>query len=219
MEAKMPETAAIGDLFQVTLEGELEGQLTANVWHFKCIGTADDVDLRLILVFINCFITNLLPVLTHNYTLTGARWKRVAPTLGVEHFHAAPAASVGGKSGDSLPSYASALLSMRTTLGGRSHRGRKYIAGIPETETTGSFINVEPGDLWAGLLAFAACVIAAFVHPDPAGGTNIFNVGVYSRKLGGAAFPYGAAGFTSIESITPVRDLATTRSRKIGSGR
>lgn len=215
----MAEPASIGDMYQVSVEGTLEEQLCVNVWHFRCVGAADDVDLRLIVVFLNCFINNVLPVLSANYELTGIRWKRVSPTLGVEFFHVAPAGSVGGESGDSEPSYVSALLSMRTTLGGRTHRGRKYIAGIPESQTTASRISSEPNDLFAGLLAFAACVLAAFVHPDAGTGPNQFNVGVYSRKTGGATFPYNPSGFTSVTAITPVRELATTRSRKLGSGR
>lgn len=107
---------------------------------------------------------------------------------------------------------------MRTELGGREHRGRKYICGIPEDQTTGSLINVEPGTLWAGLLAFAACVIAAFVQPADAVTPDLFEVGVFSRKIGGSTFPVVATGFTPVVQIVPSRELATTRSRKIGHG-
>jgi hypothetical protein len=96
-----------------------------------------------------------------------------------------------------------------------------YIGGIPEEQTTLSLINVETpnNELWTGILAFIACVVSAFVHPDPAGGTNIWNVGVYSRKIGGSTFPFGATGFSSITELVPHRELATTRSRKLGRGR
>lgn len=215
----MAEASAINDLWQLTVEGEIEGQFTANVWHFKTTAASADVDLGLVLVFLNCFITNLLPVLTSKYTLNGVRWKKVAPVLGNEFFHPAPPASVGGGDDNAEPSFVSALFSIRTSLGGRSHRGRKYIAGIPEDQTDGSRIFAEPDALWAALLAFAACVIGAFVNVDLTPATSGFQLGVYSRKLGGAAFPFGAAGFTPAVSMTPDRQLATTRSRKVGRGR
>lgn len=92
-----------------------------------------------------------------------------------------------------------------------------YIAGIPEDQTTGSAINTE-GPLWDGLLAFALCVITQFVHPDPAGGTDIFDLIVYSRKIGGSSFPYGLTGVTDVREFVPVAQIATTRSRKVGRG-
>jgi hypothetical protein len=215
------EAAAPGDLYQVVVAGTLEEQECLNVWDFKCLNGDSDVNLHLILVFINCFITNLLPVLSNNYVLNEVRWKKVSPSLGIEHVTIPAGAGPGQNDGDGLPSYVSAVMSKHTLLGGRSHRGRVYIGGIPESDTTGSLINIEPPNaaLWTALLAFAACVVSAFVHPDPAGGSNIWNVGVYSRKIGGATFPFSPTGFTSMTEIVPHRELATTRSRKIGRGR
>lgn len=215
----MPVPSVAGDLWQVTVEGELEGQFTANVWHFRTVSPTADVELQLIAVFLACFVQHLLPVLTNQFTLKGARWKQVGPVLGNEFFTLPVGGGAGGGDTNALPSYCSALFSIRTALGGKTHRGRKYIAGIPEDQTNGSVIFGEPDALWAGLLAFAACVIAAFVPGDPPPATNAFVVGVYSRKNGGEAFPYQAAGFTPAVSITPDRQLATTRSRKVGHGR
>ena len=216
-----PESAAVNDIYQVRVNGLLEGQQCTNVWDFICVGATDDVELRLIVVFVNCFITNLLPVLAHSYSLEDVRWQKVSAPIGIEHIYIPTGTLVGQDDGDGEPSYVSAVLSLRSLVGGRSHRGRKYIAGIPESQTTGSLINIEPPNaaLWNALLAFAACVVGAFVHPDPAGGSNIFDVGVYSRKLGGSnKFPYVKAGFTALNEIKPVRELGTTRSRKVGRG-
>jgi hypothetical protein len=92
-----------------------------------------------------------------------------------------------------------------------------YLAGIPEDQTTNS--NINPGSaFWTALAAFVTCVIAEFVHPDPAGGTNLFDIGVYSRKIGGSTYPLGASGFEAITQLIPVAALGTTRSRKVGRG-
>lgn len=210
--------AAVNDLFEVRLQGRIEGQETDNVMHFKCVGASTDVELHLIQVLLTCFIENLLPVLTSGWTLERVVWKKVGPVLGVEQISiptGGPAA--GGGSAAALPSYCSAVISKRTLTGGKSHRGRMYIAGIPEDQTTGSALNTE-GDLWLGLLAFATCVLTNFVHPDPAGGSNLFDLIVYSRLLGGSAFPYGLTGSTDVREFVPVQQLGTTRSRKVGRG-
>ena len=213
------EPAAIGDIFQVRLVGEQEEQETINVWDFTCVGAAADVELTLIVAFINCFIQHMLPVISNKWTLVEVRWQKVGPTLGIEHITTYIEMGPGGAAGDVEPSYVAALISLHTLLGGRSHRGRKYIAGGPESATTGSLLNVEPpnNEFWLALAAFVTCMITAFVHPDPAGGTNLFDVGVYSRKLAGSDnFPFKAAGFTAINEMVPRREVATMRSRKLG---
>lgn len=213
----MPIAAAINSLWEVRLNGRLENQICQNVLHFKCVGASADVDINLILVLAACFIDNLLPVLTSSYTFESVTWKQVAPSLGVEQTTAPPGAGPGGGSEEALPSYVSAVISKHTDTGGRSHRGRLYIPGIPEDQTTGSFIN-NPSDLWAGILGFITCVLANFKHPDPAGGTDLFDLIVYSRKIGGSSFPYGLTGVTDVTDLVRHRDLGSTRSRKVGRG-
>lgn len=92
-----------------------------------------------------------------------------------------------------------------------------YIGGIPEDMTTDSNITA-PSALWTGIANFIVCVLANFKHPDPAGGTDIFDLIVYSRKLGGSIFPYGLTGVTAVDNLVRVQALGTTRSRKVGRG-
>lgn len=213
----MPIAAAVNDLFEVRIVGQMEGQETDNVLHFKCVGASSDVELHLIVALVTCFVTHLLPVLTSSWTLQKVVWKKVSPALGVEQVYQTDMPAPGEGNAAALPSYASAVISKRTLTGGRDHRGRMYIPGIPEDQTTNS--NIDPAsDLWAGLLAFAACMISEFYHPDPAGGTDIFDFVVYSRKLGGSSFPYGLTGVTAVSQLNPVAALGTTRSRKVGRG-
>lgn len=210
--------AAVGSSWQVVIEGRQEGQLTANVMHFTCVGATTDVDLHLIQVLLACFITHLLPVLTSSWTLERVRWKQVSPAVGIEQISIpSGGAAAGGGAAAALPSFCSAVLSKRTLFAGRSGRGRMFVAGIPEGQVTNSAIDTG-GALWAGLLAFALCVINAFVHPDPAGGSNLFDLMVYSRSIGGATEPFGATGFHAVRELVPVQQIGTTRSRKVGRG-
>lgn len=212
----MPETAAINDLFQVRVKGFLHNQECNNVIHFKAITSDDDVDLHLIQALIECFVMHLLPGLSSNMILDTVVWKKVHPTLGPDFITPFPAASLGAIVGDSQPSFCAALLSIRTAQGGRSKRGRMFLAGLPESGTTQSSINTT-APTWAAILAFAACLVDKFIDNAELG-SGRYALGVYSRLIGGAAFPYGATGFTPAVTVSPVSLIATMRSRKVGRG-
>jgi hypothetical protein len=212
----MPETASTGDKFQVRVRGTIEGQETNNIFHFQAATPIDDVELRLIVALVDCFITHLLPVVTSAWSIKDVVWKRVNPTLGVEHVFVPTGTLTGAGSAQALPSFNSAVVSIRTALGGKSRRGRFYLAGIPEPATLGSLFDTGHA-FWTAVIAFAGCLASKFILADPPP-ANSFQYMVYSRKLGGSTFPYGNAGFTSVAEIKPVVALGTTRSRKVGVG-
>jgi hypothetical protein len=158
----------------------------------------------------------LKDVQTSGFTLERVIWKEVNPVLGIEHVYVPPVAYVGGGLPAALPSFCSALISIRTALGGKSHRGRMYLAGLPENQTVNSALDTAQ-PFWAALLAFAVCLATKFIQGDlPA--INTFQFMVYSRKLGGSTFPYQNAGFTPVSQFVAVQQIATTRSRKVGRG-
>ena len=213
----MPEIAAVGDMYQLRLVGSLEGQQTNNILNFTNVGAASDVLDSLVTTFIACFQDNLLPVMASGFTFESVHWKRTHPTLGPEFVEIPTGTVVGGGNAAALPSYCSAVISLRTSLGGPSHRGRMYVPAIPENQTTNS--NLDPAlPFYLGLVAFCVCMAGAFIHPDPAGGSDLWDVGVYSRLIGGSAFPYGTSGFTAVSQLQAHRELGTTRSRKVGHG-
>jgi hypothetical protein len=212
----MPETAAVNDAYEVRIVGRMEGQETNNVLHFLCTGADPDVLLHLVLVLAECFIDNLLPVLSSKWTLEKLVWKRVAPTLGPEIVSVPVGAGAGGGAATALPSFNSVVFSKRSTQGGGRHRGRMYLAGIPEGATTDSFLNTAD-PFWAALLAFAVCVITNFTPGDPPGAPS-WAFMIYSREIGGSSFPYGLTGFTPVKEFVPQQLIGTTRSRKVGRG-
>lgn len=207
---------AVNDMFQVRVKGFQEGQETNNVLHFVCTTATTDVELHLILVLIECFVTHLLPAWSNKWTLDTVVWKRVSPTLSPEFITVPAEAALGALSGDSLPTFNAALVSIRTAQGGRSKRGRMFLAGIPESATIGSRFDLTNAT-WLAIVAFLACLAEKFVTNEPIG-TDQFKIGVYSRKLGGATFPYQMAGFTPAINLSSVALIATMRSRKVGKG-
>lgn len=215
----MAEPAAAGEIWQVLVQGVIEDQQCENVLFFRAQDTDPDPLAGLIADLVECFVTGLVPVLSGTYTFERIVARRIVPDIGPDVIYT-PAAGVavqGATAGDALPSYCSALISLQSVRGGRSGRGRMFVAGVPESQTVASYINSEAA-LWAGLLAFCVCMLQKFVHKDVPGAGD-WEWGVFSRKLGGAKAPFTAAGFAYISAATPRRLLATTRSRKIGHGR
>jgi hypothetical protein len=214
----MPVPIPQGGIVQVRLQGTLEGQKVQNVLYFRAQAADTDAIAHLLAEIVECLITALIPGLSAAYAFERAVGMLVSPTHGVE-FEYVPAVladGVGDLAGDALPSYSSALISLRTGFGGRSGRGRMYIAGVAESSTTGSYIKPDDA-LLTGMVAFAACMLGKFFTRDVAAAGN-YEWGVMSRKLGGATIPYADAGFHTVLSATPDRLLATTRSRKQGRG-
>lgn len=205
-----------GDKFKVVIHGRQDGQLTNNVWYFMAATGIDDVDLRLIQAIWECFVDNLLPVLSSSWALEKITYMKVSPTIGPEFTHIPQGTVSGAGNGQALPSFNSAVVSLRTLEGGRRKRGRFYLAGIPESATLNS--SFDPGNaFWLGLIAFCLCMAGKFLPQDPQP-VNTFIWMVYSRANGGNALPHGAAGFTPIAEITPNSLVGTTRSRKVGRG-
>lgn len=215
----MPTPAAAGEIWQVLVQGRIEDQECENVWWFRAQDADPDPLANLIADIVACFVTALVPVLSQTYTFERIIARRMMPTQGPDVIYTPPAgmAVQGASAGDSEPSFVSALISLQSVRGGRSGRGRTFIAGIPEGQTAASYITSE-GALWAALLAFCLCMLDKFIHKDVPGAGD-WEWGVFSRKIGHAKAPFDPAGFATITAATPRRLLATTRSRKIGHGR
>jgi hypothetical protein len=213
----MPIVGAPGDAWEVRVIGKIENQETDNVFHFVEDSATSDVELNLILALAECFLTHLVPVLSSQWQMTSIKWKKVSPVLGVEQETIPAGILIGAGNAAALPSYCSAVVSKRTLVGGRSHRGRFYIPGIPEPATINSSLDTGHA-FWIALIAFVACVTEKFVNVGEPIGSDQFSLSVYSRKIGGSSTPFGAAGFTPVSQLIPSAALGTTRSRKVGRG-
>lgn len=214
-----PVTAAANEIYQVKLKCRLDSQEVLNVLHFACPVSDSDVGTHLLKALVDCFLLQFLAGASSSLSCEGAVGHRVSPTVGPEVEYIPPGTSVsnnGSLDTDSMPSFVSAVVSIHTTRGGRSGRGRMYLAGMPESSCQHSLIQV-PSAFWTALVNYVACVISTFFLGDPPA-ANTWQVGVYSRKIGGFAEPFNATGFAAATNLVPHRELATTRSRKIGHG-
>lgn len=212
----MPVTSAPNDLWQVVVHQTLEEQSCLNVLNFRTATPIDDFELRIIIALMQCFAAFAVQT-PSGFRYQEIRWKQTAPVLGVEHITPWQGNAGAEATGEAEPSFVSAVVSMRTALGGRSHRGRIYIPGIPEAAVAGSRFDKD-GPYWLALVQLLTCIATKFINIGDPAPANAALLGVYSRKLGGATFPYQGVGFTPAVSLIPVDLVGTTRSRKIGRG-
>lgn len=205
-----------GQIWQVRLIGEMHGQKTVNVLHFTTPGAVDDMELRLIIVLANCFLTHLKPVFSADFTMKEIRYQFVSSNPPGIEFVFPIVGGTGAGSGAALPSFCSAVIGLQSIIGGRSGKGRVCFAGIPEDQTVDSTID-PASPLWAGLIGFAGCVAAAFVHPGAVPANGVVWA-LYSRKLGGATFPFTIGGAQAVKVATPRSQIGSINSRKVGRG-
>lgn len=201
---------AANDVWKITMVGQLHGQETNNVWHFRFNSDAATFANLAIAIF-DCIRTALLPGLSNEWRCIELRGKQLFPVATDEAIIPAEATDIGAINGEGLPSYCAGLISIKTGVAGRRNRGRFYIAGIPETGQTAS--RLTNGEL-ALLVAFATCLANKFVIPN-----NNFpmRLGVLSRKNVQGGQNIGAA-FREATVLTTTNVLATMRRRKLGVG-
>lgn len=214
----MPFAGNPGDCWEVRVIGVQEEQETDNVMHFVEDTATADVELNLILALATCFLEHLVPVTSAAWALKELRWKRVSPTLGPEFVTVPTGTLVGAGNAAALPTFSSVAVDKRSLLGGRTHRGRFHLPGIPEAGTINSKLD-KTHAFWLGVVAFVACVAEKFINVGEPLGSDQFSLAIYSRKVGGKTLPYGAAGFTPVSQLIPSEVIGTTNSRKLGRGR
>lgn len=211
--------AATGEVYEVVLECRQEGQQVLNVLHFQALTPIDNVETRLLRALVECLLTVLLPGSTSNLQYVECRGKRVYPDVGpvLEIGQEVGDTIQGADAGDSVPTFVSVCVNIHTSRGGRSGRGRMFLPGVPEGATQGSYIQTT-NPYWGVILAYLACVAGKFITQTDPPAANRWQLGVMSRKLGGAKPPYTAAGFAPAVRLAPLNRLASTVSRKVGRG-
>lgn len=211
--------AATGEVYEVVLECRQEGQQVMNVLHFQALSPIDNVETRLLRALVECLLTVLLPGSTSNLQFVRCKGKRVYPDLGPVLEIGAEQGDViqGADAGDSVPTFVSVCANIHTSRGGRVGRGRMFIFGVPEGATQGSYIQTT-NPYWGVILAYLACVAGKFITQTDPPAANRWQLGVMSRKLGGAKPPYTVQGFAGAVRLVANNRLASTVSRKVGRG-
>jgi len=202
---------------RVRILGKLHGQDTVNVLHFATNTVINDNPARDLLILqllaqvLACVTDQLLAGVTAEWTLTGLEGTAIAPVLSDPQFSAAPP-DTNGTLGPCSASFIATLCSIRTGVGGKSHRGRFFLPPAGETNTNTSVL--DEGTITA-INNFLICLAGKFIG---AGASTPWRIGVLSRKLLANTPANFDVAFTEATSLT-VSDLAAIMgSRKVGRG-
>jgi hypothetical protein len=200
---------ATGDIFQATFQSSIQGQVIENVLHFRALdGTVTDgaIDTAL-----NLFGTNLCNLWVTSQINLGIIVKRLTP-LPLDERLVTPTTATGQQSAAPLNQTVALVLTKRTGLAGKSHRGRMYVSAIPSNFTTDGCRFNPTG---AGIIGtFCTNIIA---HWGPSGDSTALRLGVYSGKIGGLT-PPTLAGWQQITTLEPQIIFGNQRRRRVGVG-
>jgi len=203
---------------EVRIMGRIHGSNTVNVWHFATNQQAFDwttiepLLLELAQAMMACVVEKLLPVVSADWAATGVDAKYIAPTQTDAVVDTNVGAGVGALSPASVSFYSS-LIRLRTGIGGRRGRGRKFLPPVGETEMTASGINAPQLALLAD---FILCVAQKFVG---AGRTvQNWELVVLSRADAGGILGNILTSVRTVTQLETVAAAACMRSRKIGVG-
>lgn len=202
---------------EVRIVGQIHGQTTNNVLHFATNTQINDpiqrdtLILALLTAMLACVTEQLLPAITSDWSLTQLEGRSLFPTVG-DPVIKPPDAPVAGTASAASVSFASSLIAIRTSVGGRRGRGRIFLPPPGEGETTNS---ISSNGVFVDLTNFINCVVAKFVGQAA---TEQWRIGVLSKKdLAGQIGNFNTA-FREATSLVPNRTLAVMSRRRIGRG-
>lgn len=202
---------------RVRIMGRLHQQDCIQVLYFSTNAEVNDnpardaLILQLLTAVLACITEQLLDAVTSEYTILGLEGTEVFPTNGDPIFLAAPADSVGTR-GPTSSSVLASLIEIRTGLGGKSHRGRNFWPPAGEADSN---VSVLSGDVLTQLQAFIDCLAGKFIG---AGASEMWRLGVYSRKLGPNPNTQWSNAFTAATQMLKKDVIAVMGTRKVGRG-
>jgi hypothetical protein len=202
---------AAGEVIQFTFQQVSAGQLCENVWHLREIaplttdaqrGAAADAMLAV-----------QAAVQTGAVTYPSVIIKQMTPVAFDEQIWVPSTTPNGTATGNAENNTVAAILTKRTGIAGKSHRGRVYYPGVPQ-----AFQNVGGNTMNStGALAYAALAAAIMGLFGESGTDPHFKVGVYSRVIGGAR-PFTVAGWQELSRLDVQPIFGNQRRRRLGVG-
>jgi len=202
---------------RVRVLGKLHGQDCIQVLYFTTNAEVNDnpardaLILQLLTAFLACITEQLLDAVTSEYSLVGLEGSEVFPTNGDPIFLAAPVNSVGTR-GPTSSSVLATLIQIRTGLGGKTHRGRNFWPPAGEADSNVSLLDAS---VLTQLQEFVNCVANKFIG---AASSEVWKLGVYSRKNGPNPNTQWSAGMTLATAMVPSNVIAVMGTRKVGRG-
>lgn len=203
--------AADQDVYQMIVRHSANGQSAYNVLWFRATGTPT-VETDLIGKYISGLNGFLWVGRSTELKFVSIVARRLIPSLGEDIVHVPASQSTGGAGTQMLPTQCCNVVNLISERAGRKGRGRIYVMAAGESETAQSVITSAFQTIFNNWLTY---LTTNFVTVASA---NRWNLGVFSRSIGGHKLPYNAAGFSPVRTLTLNPIIATLRTRKLGHG-
>lgn len=196
-------------IIRAVVIGSLHEQLVENVYYLKA-KNAGIPDNEIAATVRDKIVTQMMPNFSADYTATSVTVQEIFPTARDPYELAINIA--GGQEGDALPSFNAVVVALKTGLGGRRNRGRKFYAGLMVNDQDNSRIIQTRLD--------ALQIDVDAINSWFASGNGLSNLtwGIVHRSLNGAPVPLDANSYVPITSAIVRPVVGTMRSRKIGHG-
>lgn len=193
------------DVAQVELVQLLDGQVIENTLYFQ---SSADLDIALMGDLANALLgwweDAIAPGVSESLSLTGITVTDLSTQTSPGIFVPAVPAITGDGTSPALPNNVALCVSFRTAFRGRSARGRNYVAGLQENQTTLSHID-------AGVADFFTDAYSQLIGPGAfVGGLQW---GVLSRFVNGNERATGL--FRPITSVTVVDNTLDSQRRRL----
>jgi hypothetical protein len=200
---------AVGEIYQYTFGATYQGQLVENVIHMRARSAIIPTDAAL-KASADAWLLLQSQVQVVAVVYRPVRIKRMTP-IAFDEITYIPAIVTGAQSIGGVNTTLAVVITKRTGVAGKTHRGRLYLGGYPATWGV-DFVNIAPGPTLLG--TFAGQLLATFGE----GGTDpTVSAGVYSRTIGGS-FPFTLPGWQQITRWDPQLLVGNQRRRRQGVG-
>ena len=208
---------AINDTYELAIRGTYHGQTIINTHHFReyapWVGPPGP-EQTLIDNWQTTLQTAWLNMFNGNYVLSMLTAKKVCGSLplpiGVEESVGLPGNRIG-PAGSQLPAWVALVVNERTSLRGRSYRGRFFIAGVQDEDVTGDDFVTTAGQLYALAGTYNTALLGL---AGPSGSSPTWRLVVHSRKLAETPGIQCQQCSTEVTQLNRSLQPATMKSRK-----
>jgi len=198
---------ALGDIIKLTIVGEYDLSVVMNVLHYKVVGVAGTG--ATLAQIMNGWLADVkadyLAAMNEGYLLTGVKAQIISPIVSDPIEVAVAPPEAGTVTGDGMPGHIAAVISLRTGIADKKHRGRIFLPARSESDSNGSVIN-------AGAIVLIGDLATTLVGPVTEGvapNTSDIQLAVWSKALSSG---------TAVDTFLVRTNLKSQRRRQVGRG-
>jgi hypothetical protein len=201
--------AATGAVYQVTYVMQSLGSTIENVCHYREMnGLSTPAQIR---TAAENWLTIVAAALSNNVLFTNIIIKQMTPLALDETLGPPTTTTHGAVSQGPTNSTIAQIITKRTGVAGKSHRGRWYFGGIPTSHLGDAGLNIVGIGVWTTVVGL---LMGEF---GPTGNNTHLQFGVYSRSIGGFN-PFTVAGWQAITGLDIQPVFGNQRRRRLGVG-